>query len=616
MADNKTAGNSTQNNRRNFLKAAGGTSVGLAAMVGCGGGGQSPGINGAPGSNAGNPNDLPDAPFQHAVASGDPTSNSIILWTRLTLDNPPAAAQLSWMIADNQAFTGAMTGTSLATAVGDYTSKVRVSGLTAGTTYYYKFTYDGVDSVVARTKTLPANPSDIRIGLVSCASIPHGYFHAYRRLAEFADDATKDVTAIIHLGDYIYEYPGVDAGAEDPVDYGNADVIAQGRTYSADNQVEIVELEDYRKRHANYKLDEDLQALHLQYPFFTIWDDHEIADNTYDADEGGLGGGAFNHQTAAGDDANGSNCPSNQLSVADCWQARKRNAFQAYLEWMPIDNIGESRGTLDAPRLDRSRRIGSLMDLSFLDTRASGRDEQLGDFHQGSTDANRKMISQTQEDGLIGASGRLQTAEDDGVVWKVVAQQVILSPTQVSPATANALANAPADAGIPVPDVVPSVTTFQNGDAWDAYTVQQGKIIDKLASVKNCVVLTGDVHTSWAFEVVKSAGSACDVAGNCTPAAVEFVCPSITSPGIDDSTQARTLETGLQQANPHLKYVNLDRRGFAVMSISTTEFKYEWFHIDHAAHQGPTDNSLTLVSTATVAAKTGADTGTSNLVMS
>src|SRR5215218_7385684 len=235
--------------------------------------------------------------FRHGVASGDPLSDRVILWTRVTPASKTASQTVSWVIARDPKLAQVVSrGEAQTGAARDFTVKIDVTGLQPATTYYYRFEGGGERSVIGRTRTLPvAGVSRVRLGVVSCSNLPQGFFNAYACLANRAD-----LDAILHLGDYLYEYANAQYG----------DGTRFGRIPSPDR--EVIALAEYRERHAQYKLDPDSQAVHRQHPFIVTWDDHEFANNTWR-------GGAENHDATEGD-----------------WLARRNAAQQAYYEWMPM----------------------------------------------------------------------------------------------------------------------------------------------------------------------------------------------------------------------------------------------------------------------------------------
>ena len=199
-------------------------------------------------------------PFRHGVASGDPLPDAVILWTRVTREQEGTGPiEVTWEIAKDATF-GAIVGagTVKTDADRDYTVKIDATGLQPGTTYFYRFRGQGAGSAIGRTRTAPRTASHLRFAVVCCSNLAMGYFHVYAAIA-----ARADIDAVIHLGDYIYEYADGDYGSERPSEPKN----------------EIVTLGDYRARYAQYRSDPDMLEIHRQHPFITTWDDHEVRDN-------------------------------------------------------------------------------------------------------------------------------------------------------------------------------------------------------------------------------------------------------------------------------------------------------------------------------------------------
>ena len=221
----------------------------------------------------------PDAVFAHGVASGDPLQDRVILWTRVTPKDFGEEIEGTWRIASDEGMQQLVHRGSFTTDVtSDFTVKVDAKGLKPGQTYHYQFEARGALSPVGRTRTLPAGGIQrFRMAFASCSNYPHGYFNAYARIAE-----RTDLELVLHLGDYIYEYP---LG-----EYANA-ALAGVRDVVPTN--EIVTLTDYRLRYAHYKTDADLQEAHRLHPFICVWDDHELTNNAYR-------NGAENHNPAEG----------------------------------------------------------------------------------------------------------------------------------------------------------------------------------------------------------------------------------------------------------------------------------------------------------------------------
>ena len=240
--------------------------------------------------------------FLHGVASGDPLSDRVMLWSRVSPSNAPEGKDIdiTWEVASDDQFTKIIKTGSVATnAARDYTVKVDVNGLSVNTAYFYRFSFDTTRSPVGRTKTLPVGSvAQVKMVVFTCSNYPAGYFNVYAEVAKLTD-----VDVAIHLGDYIYEYPRDG--------YASQDAAALNRLVEPKN--EIITLSDYRSRYAIYRTDPDLQAMHAKLPLISIWDDHEFANDTWLA-------GAENHDPV----------------TEGPFSARRAAALQAYNEWMPI----------------------------------------------------------------------------------------------------------------------------------------------------------------------------------------------------------------------------------------------------------------------------------------
>ncbi len=443
------------------------------------------------------------APFYHGVASGDPTSNSVILWTRITVDTVEEPI-INWRIATDTLFTSVInSGTSATNAENDFCLHIDVHGLNPNTTYYYQFTFNGYHSLTGRTKTLPVGDSDsIRFAIVSCASLNAGYFNVYEILKN-----RNDFDAVLFLGDYIYEY--------ETEGYGyNA---AADRVYEPEE--EIISLDAYRTRHSQYKLDEQLRILHQNFPFICIWDDHEFADNAYK-------NGAVNHQPVTEGD----------------WFERVEAAEDAYFDWMPVTY---STDTTDPHKTYRELHAGNLFDLFLLDTRIDDRDKQLSYFDFNWDDTSRHIISIAQRNWLF-TNLKASTAQ-----WKIIAQQVMMSPL-------TAL-------GIPI-----------NDDQWDGYPSDQEIMLQFLRDsiANNKVVLTGDIHSRWANDIATPSYAPGAMEGS---AGVEFVGPSVTSP----SYELGWAEDAIQSMNDHIKYVDIEHRGFLMLDINKTRVQGDYYFLNN-----------------------------------
>ncbi|MFP6655221.1 MAG: alkaline phosphatase D family protein [Myxococcota bacterium] len=513
--------------RRRFLRTgvvhAAGVGVGLSACA------KHPG---AAGVSAG------ENPFQHGVASGDPLSDRIILWTRVSPLSTPFAPPLLnrafesirvdwWIARDRLGQEVVGRGRTEANSARDYTIKVDAEGLEPGSEYYFGFSTRDGESPVGRTRTLPvATTPHLRMAVTSCANFPMGFFNVYRAIA-----ARDDLEVVLHLGDYLYEYGDGQYG----------DGATLGRML--DPIHEIITLEDYRRRHANYKSDLDLQAAHARHPWITVWDDHEIANNA-------SRDGAENHDESEGE-----------------WQNRKLSAIRAYYEWMPIREL--------PTQLFRRFRFGTLADLIMLDTRLHGRDEAAGyDDHEAASVPSRSLLGEDQTRWLLDS---LSESKSSGTAWRIIGQQVVFAPFTDG-------------------------VSFFNPDSWDGYRENRRLLLDHLAQeeIDNVVFLTGDLHSAWAMEVPPPMTSdrVYDPVSGAGSQAVEFVTPAVSSPPLGHSPRARKIFEEIGDRIPHGKYMNLDENGFVILDLTHERARAEFVYVDttlepsSATHPGPTLQTL------------------------
>lgn len=473
--------------------------------------------------------------FVHGVASGDPTTDRVVIWTRVSgvEGNDPVA--VGWTVAaDPELRDVVASGESQADAESDWTVHVDVEGLRPASTWWYAFEARGQRSDTGRTRTAsgPDDAEELRLGVVSCASYAAGFFGVYRRLAE------RDVDLVVHLGDYIYE---TDAG---PAVREHAP------------STEPVSLADYRLRHAQYKSDPDLQALHQRLPVAAIWDDHEVAANAWEA-------GASGHEPA----------------IQGPWPERREAAMRAYLEWMPLRLPDPAQPR----RIWRSLPLGANGELILIDTRHDGRDRQIGSYLDDPAaalaDPDRRIMSAEQESWLADQLRRVDRP------WRVVANQVVLSPlTFELPEPLADLANrlGPVVAG-----------KVMNPDQWDGYPAARRRLLDVVGddAVGDVVVLTGDIHSSWAFDV-PAAGEA-----GAAPVAVELVTPSVSSEtfativGSDFELVAEGLSGIVDDQLSHVRWTEIRHHGYLVVSLTPERIQGDWWHVD-AVDTSPTAEHL------------------------
>ena len=523
-------------------------------------------------------------PFGHGVASGDPRPDAVVLWTRVTPTDEAtpgsglgAATGVRWEVATDDAFTAVLrSGTVTTDPASDHTVKVDVDGLPSATDLWYRFAALGATSPVGRTRTMPASDADVeslRIGVVSCSNYEGGFFSAYRHVA-----ARDDLDFVVHLGDYVYEYG---QGA-----YGPGPGI--GRLH--DPATEMVTLSDYRRRHALYKTDPDLGALHRRYALITTIDDHEVTDNSWAA-------GANNHGAGEGD-----------------YLARRAAAMQAYFEWMPIRATG---GAAEPTRIYRESSYGSLVDLFVLDQRTY-RSEQVAGA-QGDMLVTDPAVA-APERTLLGAEQRawFEAGLDASVApWKVVLNPVMFTPFVVADlpdlgGVANVLGGVLAGLGVSPPVVL-------NGDQWDGYRAEQLAFRDRFGQVGGVVLLTGDIHSTWASEVPADPGTYLPLVGGDT-VAVEFVVPGITSDSLGSSLAglfpggellADNFPAIISTVAPWFKYVDVERQGFGVFEVTADHAHHDWFYVSDrtdpnaTAVDGPSFRSVAGSNKIVAAAKLG-----------
>lgn len=492
-------------------------------------------------------------PFYHGVASGDPTSSAVIIWTRVTPRNADTAIDVRWAVALDTAFDQIVVqGTTQALASRDYTVKIDATGLQSNTVFYYAFQAYNKVSLIGRTRTFPAVGGDhARIAVVSCSNYPAGYFNAYQAIGK-----RNDLDAVIHLGDYIYEY------SADSTSYAGATGKQLNRLHLPFN--EIISLADYRARYSQYRLDPDLRSMHQQHPVVHVWDDHESANDSYED-------GAENHQATEGD-----------------WQTRKRISKQVCFEWMP------TREGVNG-QLYRRLDYGDLADIFMLDTRLDGRDKQIEDLgddaspasKQALNDPKRKLVSERQFDWLA------NSLVDSKSHWHVLGNQVLFTQYDVTPIDTAYLFKAVGP--IYKAFLQPQVPTLQNliesafyGDVWSNYPAQRAALDDRLraGNIKNLIITTGDFHCSFASDVERTWRS------DTSSMAVEFVTPSVSSPNFDENLNSQailrpilpallsTIDTTLYGQNPHLHWADLVDHGYLILDITKDVAQADWFMVE------------------------------------
>ena len=479
--------------------------------------------------------------FTHGVASGEPGVTRVLLWTRY---HSGGEAMLKWEVASDDAFAHVVAhGQSLASPNSDSCAKAYVTGLAPGQWFHYRFIApDGSMSVTGRTRTLPAGKTaKFRMAVFSCSNLGFGWFNAYAHAAE-----NNDFDLAVHLGDYYYEYKRGN--------YPSEKQTLEGRVLPLD---EAVTLAGYRERHATYRADPDLQRLHQLLPMVLMWDDHESANDSYRD-------GAENHDAA----------------TEGPWAVRKAASKRAYREWLPVSD--HDWGTYE---------IGNLATLFKLESRLTARTKQLDfvglvkgvpadqaeavlvKFRDGTwRDPAHTLLGAAQEGWLAGA---LKTSVKARKPWQVVAQQIVMGNIAMGD---DVIAGMPATTS----DFLKSRLTADvqaghaglplNMDSWDGYPAARDRLFKaSLNADANLVVLSGDSHNAWAFDLDRSGARV----------GVEMAGTSVTSPGAESSVRwmkPDAMAKATVARNPQLKWCDTAQRGYMAVELTpasaTSEYRF------------------------------------------
>jgi alkaline phosphatase D len=477
------------------------------------------------------------------VASGDPLPDAVVIWTRLAPEPlqpdggmPRRTVAVQWEISEHEDFRQPVRrGVALAGPQDAHTVHVDVRGLESHRWYWYRFRAEGEISPVGRTRTAPAIGTAPRVvfAFASCSQYEHGYFTAYRRLAEENPDV------VFHLGDYIYEYA--------PNSY-----VAPGGNVRDHVGGEIVTIEDYRQRYAQYRTDMDLQHAHAVAPWIVTWDDHEV-DNNY-----------ADHIPENGDPGQGN-------GSTESFLARRAAAYKAYWEHMPLRP--DRRAVGPGLPLYRGFEYGNTASFSVLDTRQYRTDQPCNDnFPAGcgeEFDSDATILGDEQATWLENGLASSQA------VWKVIPQQIFFANLDLEPG--GQTGDDPRDGG--------------NPDGWDGYRASRHRLLDFVADrdIANFVVLTGDIHSHYLADLRR------DFEDESSPIlGTELVGSSITSGG-DGSDQSSFFPLLIPE-NPHLRY-NSNRRGYVTCELDTETFRADYQVVDYVSAAGApirTDRSFVI----------------------
>jgi len=527
-------------------------------------------------------------PYLHGVASGDPQSDRVIIWTRIEPEGLMRADRKvygRYEVARDPLFRQSVcSGTFATDAQKDFTVKIDVVGLESAQQYYYRFITDGFVSPTGKTRTAgKSSQRKVFLAFFSCANYTSGYFNAYG----YAEKLDK-IDAVVHLGDYIYEYGMKDADGS--AAYGTKNAAKIGRELPAWTASECRTLDDYRKRYALYRRDPMLQKLHRSVPFLCIWDDHEMVNDTGSEQADGMD--------------------------EDTFARRKRAAVTAYAEWMPVRMHDEKQ-------IYRQVRFGDLVTLYLLDTRLEGRsqridlakeieDKAFSDIDASalfgilSSDRRAAMMSERQWQWFERSFRRSKTR------WNVVAQQVLVAPIAlpaelvvmfwryVNAATgkdekrrlrtrietvgeelaAIRLRMLKNDASLTHEERLRVTTVLPvNTDAWDGYPHQRARLLKLLAQrAESTLVFSGDSHNAWLNRLDTSDGRR---------AGWEIGVPSVTSPGIESELELTThekvekLEEALALFCSDVRFCNLSERGFVVAEFMQEGVNVHWLFMQN-----------------------------------
>lgn len=489
------------------------------------------------------------AEFRHGVASGDPTRGGAVLWTRVTPVEPAAPSTIPLACSVGR-WTDAGPGAPLfvrqveAGLDRDYTAKVDLEphgapALDPGADYWFQFRVSGSQAVspVGRFRTLPAAGSteEVVLAVASCSLHPGGLFNAYEAIA-----GLERVDAVVHLGDYIYEY-GAAAS-----DYGMRTGLELGRIPEPAH--EIVTLADYRQRHAQYKADPQLQAAHARAAWIMTFDDHEVTNDPWE-------GGAENH-----DEGEGS------------WADRKAAALRAYLEWNPIREPAAGQPLHEAVR--RSFRFGRTAALHMVETRLSARALQFEyeDITRPDGTIDRERLNDPDRRLMGGAQlDWLGEAMTNDAAWQVLGNQVLMARLVV-PNLVEAVGAEAIEAAMPVLQdyqqrrlremaALGAAQAPLNLDAWDGYPAERDRLYAKVREANGrLVVLSGDSHAAWASNLHDGDGQI----------GVEFGATAVSSPQPSYSRALPGAPMGqlVADASPDLEWCEFEPRGFFVLNLT------------------------------------------------
>jgi len=468
--------------------------------------------------------------FLHGVASGDPLTDRVVLWTRVTTEEE--SVPVEWVLARDAALTDVIArGTATAHADHDHTVHVDPDGLEPGATYHYRFQTGASVSPTGRTKTLPADCERVRFAICSCAKFNAGFFNAYAAIAE-----QEQLDFLLHLGDYIYEASNTPPKSQTP----GADI---GRPF--DPLGECRTLADYRRRYAQYRRDVDVQHLHLRMPMIATLDDHELAD-------GAWAGGSSEHDP----------------EQHGPWSERRDAALRARWEWLPA----RPPDAADPTRVFRGVSVGGLVDIALLDIR-SRRDEPVRD--PAMSEPQRTMLGAEQRDWL------LRELESSDAAWRIVATPSVFTRTWCEEP------QEPLHTALAKLKLIDEDGEGPDHDQWDGYPAERARLTGHLRdrAIANVVFLSADIHVSVAAVVTDAASG--------RAVGVEMTAPSLTSQNLDDKLGVRPRDPRIVRseeayvaAHDHVHWCDMSAHGFVVVDVAPDRVRGEWWHVDTVLEPG------------------------------
>ena len=489
----------------------------------------------------------PEGTFGHGVASGDPLADRVMLWTRIT-QSAAGAVDVGWELARDALFASVVaSGTASTSAARDFTVKVDAGGLQPATQYHYRFRLGGELSPVGRTKTLPVGAvgagggaGQVRLAVMSCAAYPVGQFHAY------ADAARRgDIDCAVLLGDYIYE-SDLSRGLE----FASR---LLGRNWEPDR--ELITLQDYRDRHAFYRGDFDLKAMHAAMPVIAVWDDHDLIN------------GIWRDGASAHDPSKGS------------FSARRAAAMQAFQEWLPIRVPDPAAPAKIYRRFD----FGNLATLHMLDARALGRDQQASraDHLSGATASPTRQMLGAEQMAWLDAGLQASTA-----TWQLLGSQVWMARMHLPLSVLDSFSEDAIGAFLSAQSTPPALRSDAQralvaqlrapfkSDTWDGYPAAREAVFASSRRLdKNLVVLAGDSHNAWASDLKDASGAA---------VGVEFATPSVTSAGLELEYPRITrqfLADAFVKMVPELRYAETSDRGYLIVTLTPAQARADWVFV-------------------------------------